>query len=99
MDGRLTVFRRFLGEFHSRFDTTSTEVVVYYAMGTKERLSRCAKLLDDIDRHRERRRDPGLGMSIERRILDREFRELEADIFADPGALAPILIAAVRRRR
>ena len=93
------VFRRFLGESQSRFGTTSAEVVVYYAMGTKERLSRCVKLLGDIDRHRERMRDPGLGLSIERRILDRELRELEADIFTDPGALAPILVPAARRRK
>ena len=71
-----------------------TEAIV----DTRERLSLCATLLDQIDQHRERTHDAGRGASIERRIIERELKELEKDILADPGALASQLVR-VRPRR
>ncbi len=67
-------------------------------VGTKERLRLCAGLLDQIDQYRIRSNDAGRGASIERRIIDRELRDLEEDISNDPGALASQLVP-VRRRR
>ena len=67
-------------------------------MDTKERLGICANLLDEIDGYRARTTDPGLGSSIEHGIIERELRELEEDILADPGALESQLVR-VRPRR
>jgi hypothetical protein len=67
-------------------------------MDTKERLGICAKLLGEIDGHRARTKDSGLGISIEHRIIERELRELEEDILADPGALEAQLVR-VRPKR
>ena len=58
----------------------------------RERLTLCANLLGQIDRHRAQTEDAGRGASIERRIIERELRELEEDILADPGALAAELV-------
>jgi hypothetical protein len=69
-------------------------------MGTKERLSICVGLLNAIDQHRDRTQDTGRGCGIERRIIDRELRELEEDILADPGELESQLVRVrVRPRR
>ena len=67
-------------------------------MDIKERLSICAKLLDQIESQRARSGDRSRGGSIERRIIDRELKELERDIEADPGALHSQLVR-VRPRR
>jgi len=56
-------------------------------VGTKERLSIGAGLLEAIEQHRTRTQDAGRGSGMERRIIERELRELEEDILADPGAL------------
>lgn len=66
-------------------------------LSTKERLHLCSVILDTIDHNRERRKDPGIGVNIERQIIERELRELERDIASDPGALDP-RIAKMRRR-
>ena len=62
------------------------------AVDIKERLTICANLLNEIDRHRASTGDAGRGSGIERRIIDRELREIEEDIFNDPGALAAQLV-------
>jgi len=62
---------------------------------TRERLNLCAVILSTIDQNRERRKDPGLAQGIERQIVERELRELEADIAADPGPLE-LYIAKLR---
>jgi hypothetical protein len=67
-------------------------------MDTKERLDMCATLLGEIDRYRARTKDPGQGISIEHRIIERELRELEEDILADPGTLEAQLVR-VRPKR
>lgn len=61
----------------------------------KERLNLCAVILTTIDQSRQRRRDPLLASGIERQIIERELRDLEADIAADPGALE-LYIAKLR---
>lgn len=68
-------------------------------MGTKERLAIGTKLLEDIERNRERTQRSGLGASIEKRIIERELGELEQDILADPGALECLLVRVRPRRR
>ena len=67
-------------------------------LNIRERLSVCADLLEQIDRHRARTSDYGRGASIEQRIIERELRELEADILADPGPLETQLVR-IRRQR
>ncbi len=53
-----------------------------------ERLALGAELLTLIDRRRSEMDNPGIGLCIEQHILARELAELEAEILADPGALA-----------
>jgi len=67
-------------------------------MGTKERLMICAELLATIDRNRSFTGDSSVALSIEQRIVERELRDLERDILADPGALEAQLVK-VRPRR
>lgn len=67
-------------------------------MGIQQRLKVSAKLLDEIEQHRARIQDPGRGSAMEHRIIERELRELERDILADPGALESQLVR-VRGRR
>ena len=49
-----------------------------------------------IQRRREETGDEFLGSAIEKAIVDSHFRDLERDIFDDPGAIEPWL---VRRKR
>ncbi len=62
---------------------------------TADRLKLWEDLLTLIDRKRAETGDPLLGSAIERAILDMQIKELEQDIFEDPGAFEPWL---VRRR-
>jgi hypothetical protein len=61
-------------------------------METKTRLEKAAAVLQILDGRRLGQCDQELGSSIERVLLDRELRELEADILADPGALQATLV-------
>jgi hypothetical protein len=61
----------------------------------KTRLAEGAELLDSLDAVRGR--NPAHG--IARQIVARELRELERDILADPGALAPFVTTLRQRRR
>jgi hypothetical protein len=60
----------------------------------------CMRLYEEIltliDRRRAEAGDPFLGSAVERVLLENQFRELEQEIFEDPGAMEPWL---VRRRR
>jgi hypothetical protein len=67
-------------------------------METRERLVKEMEILLKLDSRREEELTPWLGESIEREILNRELRELELDILADPGALESQLVR-VRRRK
>ena len=57
-----------------------------------QRLDLCEAILSLIEDRREETGDPYLGHAIERFILDSQFRELETDIFENPGAIEPWLI-------
>lgn len=61
-----------------------------------DRLKLGEAVLALIEQKRAETGDPSLGASIERAVLDTQFRDLEADIMEDPGAFEPWL---VRRRR
>jgi hypothetical protein len=61
-----------------------------------DRLELCEAILALIETKRAETCDPSLGESIERVVLDSQFRELEAEILENPGAIEPWL---VRRRR
>jgi hypothetical protein len=62
---------------------------------TADRMKFHEAILELIDRKRTETGDPSLGSSIERLVLDAQVKELEQDIFEDPGAFEPWLI---RRR-
>jgi len=61
-----------------------------------DRLKLCEAVLALIEQKRAETGDPELGSGIERLVLDMQIRDLETDIFEDPGAFEPWL---VRRRR
>ena len=63
-----------------------------------DRLKLNAEILGLIERRRQETGDAGLGGNIERAILESEWRELERDIFDNPGALEVHLIP-IRRRQ
>jgi hypothetical protein len=62
----------------------------------KDRLELCEAIIALIEDSRARTGDEWLGDSIERAVLDAQFRDLEAEIMENPGAIEPWLI---RRRR
>jgi len=62
----------------------------------KDRTKLCGAVLALIDQARQETGDESLALGIERAVLEMQFRELEADILEDPGAIEPWLI---RRRR
>lgn len=49
-----------------------------------ERLNLGAELLTLIDRRRLELDNPGIGLCIEQRVLNRELEELEAEMLANP---------------
>ncbi len=61
-----------------------------------DRLELCEAILSLIEQKRAETGDESLGASIERVVLDMQFREIEQDILDNPGAFEPWLI---RRRR
>ncbi|HET8548647.1 MAG TPA: hypothetical protein VFL57_11610 [Bryobacteraceae bacterium] len=61
-----------------------------------DRMQLCEAILELIEQRRAQTGDVRLGAAIERVVLDSQIRELEQDIFDDPGAIEPWLI---RRRR
>jgi hypothetical protein len=67
-------------------------------MITRDRIEQAASVLELIDRHREEAGDPTVASGVERFLLELEFRELEADILAEPGALESQLVRVQARR-
>ena len=61
-----------------------------------DRVDLCEAILELIEQKRTQTGDFMLGAAIERVVLDSQIRELEQDIFNDPGAIEPWLM---RRRR
>jgi hypothetical protein len=60
-----------------------------------DRLELYGAILALIERKRLETRDDSLGASIEKVIVESQFRELESEILENPGAFEPWL---VRRR-
>ena len=60
-----------------------------------DRMALSEAILALIDRKRTETGDPSLGSAIERVLIENQFRDIEADIMEDPGAIEPWLI---RRR-
>jgi len=58
---------------------------------TRDRLQRGVATLESLARRRKETKSPLFGYDTERAIIDRELRELEADIAAHPGALEAFL--------
>jgi hypothetical protein len=61
-------------------------------MMTRDRLEQSARVLEQIDRRRDEAGDPTVASGLVHLLLKLEFRELEADILADPGALESQLV-------
>ena len=59
---------------------------------TAERLRLYEAILALIDQKREETGDQSLGNSIERVVIETQFRELEHEIFENPGPIEPWLI-------
>ena len=59
---------------------------------TTDRLELCEAILDLIEQKRAVTGDESLGASIERAVLESQMKELENDIFENPGAIEPWLI-------
>jgi hypothetical protein len=62
---------------------------------TKERLEQSAAVIETLRRKREDMHSPAHGVDTEWSLIERELREIEADILEDPGDLSRFL---VRRR-
>lgn len=62
---------------------------------TSARLRLYAEILTLIEQRRAESGDASLGESIERVIVDSQFRDIEGEILENPGAFEPWLI---RRR-
>jgi hypothetical protein len=60
-----------------------------------DRLALCEAILGLIEKKRAETGDPLLARSVERVIVENEFKDLEREILGDPGAIEPWL---VRRR-
>jgi hypothetical protein len=56
------------------------------------RIALCEEILTLIERKRAETGDAGLGSAIEHYILELQVRELETEIFENPGAIEPWLI-------
>lgn len=61
----------------------------------KDRLKLSEEIMELIEKKRAETGDESLGASIERAVLESQFRELEDEILENPGAIEPWLI---RRR-
>jgi hypothetical protein len=59
---------------------------------TADRLRLYEAILALIDQKREETGDLELGSSIERVVIESQFRELEHEIFENPGPIEPWLI-------
>jgi hypothetical protein len=61
----------------------------------EDRTKLCGEILALIDQARKDTGDESRGFTIEQAVMDVQFRELEAEILENPGAIEPWLI---RRR-
>lgn len=56
--------------------------------GSRQRLMRAERIISMLDRRRTKQGCSHWGSNVERMLIERELREIEDDIHADPGALA-----------
>jgi hypothetical protein len=63
---------------------------------TKDRLAEAAAILASLEGSCKQANEP---LGLEREIIDRELRDLEQDILADPGALSALLVPVRLRTR
>ena len=56
------------------------------------RMELCEEILSLIERKRAETGDAGLGSAIEHYILELQVKELEREIFENPGPIEPLLI-------
>jgi hypothetical protein len=59
---------------------------------TSDRLELCEAILDLIEQKRAVTGDETLAASIERAVVESQIKELENEIFDNPGAIEPWLI-------
>ena len=59
---------------------------------TADRMELCEAILTLIERKRAETGDVGLGSAIEHYILEMQVRDIEKDIFENPGPIDPWLI-------
>lgn len=59
---------------------------------TTERLRQSAMMLETLERKRVEMRTPALGAETEWSLIERELREIEAEILENPGALERFLV-------
>jgi len=59
---------------------------------TTDRLELCEAILDLIEQKRAATGDETLAASIERAVLESQIKDLENEIFENPGAIEPWLI-------
>lgn len=59
---------------------------------TAERMELCEAILALIERKRVETGDVGLGSAIERYIVEMQVKDIEKDIFENPGPIEPWLI-------
>ena len=59
---------------------------------TTDRLELCEAILDLIEQKRAVTGDETLAASIERAVVESQIKELENEIFDNPGAIEPWLI-------
>ena len=66
---------------------------------TVHRIELCESILSLIERKRVETGDATLGSGVERLVIDRQIRELEREMFDDPGAMEPWLVRRCRSER
>ncbi len=59
---------------------------------TADRLRLFEEILSLIERKRAETGDETLGFAVEKAVIDSQVRELESEIFENPGAIEPWLI-------
>ena len=63
---------------------------------TTDRLELFGAILALIEKKRAETGDETLGASVERAVVDSQMKDLETEIFEDPGAFEPWLIRVKR---
>ena len=65
-------------------------------VNTTDRLKLFEAVLSLIEQTRQETGDPHIGSTIERAVIDSQVKELESEIFENPGAIEPWLVRLKR---